>query len=158
MESMSLCYELYQGKFRIAVSVRVADGLSSTQPWSDADRAVKLEIVKVLPELLVRISEVIDARATAARVITANASEVLSVMGDPGPRPPVFPQATASHRARHAPTRAAGQPSSTPRSPFWQRRVGQYGLIAHLLRWTSLDRRSRRRRYVDEQHRTMMRY
>lgn len=161
MESTSLCYELYQGKFRIAVSVRLADGPSFTRPWSDADRVVKLETVKMLPELLVRISEVIDARATAAQAVTANASEVLSVMGDPGPRPPVPRRANgaASHRVHHAPMSATGQASrGTPRSPFWHQRVEQYGLIAHLLRWTSLDRRSRRRRHVDEQHRTMMRY
>lgn len=84
MQFTSLCYESYQGKYRIAVMTGTADEPSSSRPWSDTDRTVQLETVTMLPELLVRISEVVDARIAAAEDATASVSEVLQSVSDVG--------------------------------------------------------------------------
>ncbi len=73
-----LGYERYQGKFRVTVSVGIDSEDSTTKPWSEWDRATKLETVKKLPALLEKIASVVDLHVSAAQEATGSVAEVLN--------------------------------------------------------------------------------
>ena len=163
MQSTSLCYESYQGKYRIAVMIGNADQPSSSQAWSDSDRIVQLETVKMLPDLLVRISEVVDARISAAEDATASVSEVLRSVTEVGsgrptdapPRPASNPAGGARPASR---TVSQGPPDSATPAPERLQSLGVHWIVRTLRRFAGFERRGRSRREIAKQRGTMIRY
>lgn len=159
MQSTSLCYESYRGKYRIAVSVGNGDEPSSSRPWSDADRIVQLETVKMLPELLVRISEVVDARISAAEDATASVSEVLQAVTEGGSTRPTETPSNPADDPRPV-SRSESQGPPDPPTPATDRRrsVGVHWFVRRMLRFAGFERRGRTRREIGKQRGTMIRY
>jgi hypothetical protein len=76
-EYTHLGYARWQGKYRIVVSVGCDHDQDETKPWSDWNRAIKLETVKKLPELIERIANEVDAHVRAAQETTTAVTSIL---------------------------------------------------------------------------------